>query len=147
MAQLVRASDRNSEDPGSNPSWISMPFIAIIQLLQIKYIFQRTDFCLVFMHSCCALVLLSGTPRSTRKEPESKKVGINVTHFNYIPSLVPRPLPPKAPPSLFHRPSHHPVFGDSQFYWYTRIMLSILPRQTEGRGIQTIFRPFLSKES
>ena len=26
MAQLVRASDRHSEDPGSNPGWISMSF-------------------------------------------------------------------------------------------------------------------------
>ena len=29
VAQLVRASDRNSEDPGSNPGWISMSFFAI----------------------------------------------------------------------------------------------------------------------
>ena len=26
VAQLVRASDRNLEDPGSNPGWISMSF-------------------------------------------------------------------------------------------------------------------------
>ena len=26
VAQLVRASDRNSEDPGLNPGWISMSF-------------------------------------------------------------------------------------------------------------------------
>ena len=29
VAQLVRASDRNSEDPGSNPGWISMSFFAM----------------------------------------------------------------------------------------------------------------------
>ena len=28
VAQLVRASDRQSEDPGSNPGWISMSFFA-----------------------------------------------------------------------------------------------------------------------
>ena len=30
VAQLVRASDRNSEDPGSNPGWISMSFFAMV---------------------------------------------------------------------------------------------------------------------
>ena len=55
--------------------------------------------CLVSMRSCCAVVLFS---RSTRKEPESKKVGI-AADINYIPSL-------------FHRPSHHPGFGDFQVY-------------------------------
>ena len=39
-AQLVRASDWNSQDPGSNPGWISMPFITIIQFLQVKYTFN-----------------------------------------------------------------------------------------------------------
>ena len=29
VAQLVRASDWNSEDPGSNPGWISMSFFSI----------------------------------------------------------------------------------------------------------------------
>ena len=28
VAQLARASDQNSEDPGSNPGWISMSFFA-----------------------------------------------------------------------------------------------------------------------
>ena len=28
VAQLVRASDRSLEDPGSNPGWISMSFFA-----------------------------------------------------------------------------------------------------------------------
>ena len=29
VAQLVRASDRHSEDPGSNPGWISMSFFTM----------------------------------------------------------------------------------------------------------------------
>ena len=31
VAQLVRASDRNSEDPGLNPGWISMSFFTTIK--------------------------------------------------------------------------------------------------------------------
>ena len=34
VAQLVRASDRSSEDPGSNPGWISMSsFITCIYFI------------------------------------------------------------------------------------------------------------------
>ena len=40
MAQLVRASDRNSEDPGSSPGWISMPFFCHHSILQVKYTFN-----------------------------------------------------------------------------------------------------------
>ena len=30
VAQLVRAFDQNSEDPGSNPVWISMSFFLAV---------------------------------------------------------------------------------------------------------------------
>ena len=36
VAQLVRASDRNSEDPGSNPGWISMSFFTNWSLLLVN---------------------------------------------------------------------------------------------------------------
>ena len=33
MIQVVRASDRHSEDPGSNPGWISMSFSPAVLLV------------------------------------------------------------------------------------------------------------------
>ena len=36
LAQLVRASDQSSEDPGLNPGWISMSFFRYRLTLQVK---------------------------------------------------------------------------------------------------------------
>ena len=42
-SSLVRASDRNSEDPGSNPGWISMSFFTIMQLCTYKHLSRYKD--------------------------------------------------------------------------------------------------------
>ena len=71
VAQLVRASDRHSEDPGSNPGWISMPFfivyivtvltsliLSIYTAWQVTYTvqFHGTPF-LSLPHTCSTLML------------------------------------------------------------------------------------------
>ena len=79
VAQLVRASDRNSEDPGLNPGWNSMSFSALFLYF---YVVVRTSY---DCDSCTSTtLLLHGTMIAT--EWTCEDVQLHVTNLVYSTS-------------------------------------------------------------
>ena len=54
VAQLVRASDRHSEDPGSNPGWISWSFFTKCLMMS-----QNVSWCLMVAHDVSTYLMVS----------------------------------------------------------------------------------------
>ena len=64
VAQLVRTSDYNSEDPGSNPGWISMSFFTINNSA------NKTHFRVQMSTSVCLHCCTQNTTTTTQEQKQ-----------------------------------------------------------------------------
>ena len=124
VARLVRASDQHSEDPGSNPGWISMSFFifAYTHTPSLTHAHSHTPHTPSLTHPHHTLTLTSShtlthTPL-THTHPHSHTPHTpSLTHPHHTPSLPHRHTPstplthPHHTPSLPHpqHPHHTPL--------------------------------------